>query len=150
MGKPSIASYAEALSRYVAELGLTGAVRFAGHVPDAAVARAYEEADVLVVTSEHEGFCVPVVEALAAGLPVVALDRGALPEVLGRAGVLVRRADPSAVSAAVGVLLADARQRTALAEEGRGRLLELDLGSAAERFVELLTTLGGVDDGRSG
>jgi hypothetical protein len=48
------------------------------------------------------------------------------------------------------VLLADARQRTALAEEGRGRLLELDLGSAAERFVELLTTLGGVDDGRSG
>ena len=46
-------------------------------------------ADVLVVTSAHEGFCVPVVEAMAAGLPVVAVDQGSLPEVLGDAGVLV-------------------------------------------------------------
>ena len=67
-------------------LGLLDAVTFAGHATDAAVAEAYATSDVLVVTSEHEGFCVPVVEAMAAGLPVVAFDQGAIPEVLGDAG----------------------------------------------------------------
>ena len=141
VGKTSIAPYAEALRRYVVELGLSGAVRFTGHVRDAAVARAYEEADVLVVTSEHEGFCVPVVEALAAGLPVVALDRGAVLEVLGRAGVVLPDADPYTLAGAIGALLADGGQRAALVESGRQRLDQLDLASAADRFIDQLTTL---------
>ena len=56
---------------------------FGGHASDATVAAAYAESDVLVVTSEHEGYCVPVVEAMTVGLPVVAFRQGALPEVLG-------------------------------------------------------------------
>ena len=79
VGKPATDSYVAALHRYVAELGLAGAVRFAGHASDATVASAYAEADVLVVTSEHEGFCVPVVEAMAIGLPVVAFDQARSP-----------------------------------------------------------------------
>ena len=138
VGRPSTASYVAALHRYVAELGLADAVRFEGHAGDATVVTAFEEADVLVVTSEHEGFCVPVVEALAAGLPVVALDRGAVPEVLGSAGVLVADRDPYTLADAIGGLLADASRRAALADAGRGRLRELDLASAAGRFVDLL------------
>ena len=72
-----------------------------GHASDAAVASAYASADVLVVTSEHEGFCVPVVEAMAAGVPVVAFDQGAVPEVLGGAGVLVSDKDPYALASAI-------------------------------------------------
>ncbi len=86
VGKPATGSYVTALRRYVADLGLADAVTFAGHASDDTVAAAYAEADVLVVTSEHEGFCVPVVEAMSAGLPVVAFDRGAVPEVVGDAG----------------------------------------------------------------
>ena len=93
----------------MAELGLAGAVRFAGHASDATVASAYAEADVLVVTSEHEGFCVPVVEAMATGLPVVAFDQGAVPEVLGGAGSLVSDKDPYALAASIGALLARRR-----------------------------------------
>ena len=84
---------------------------FAGHASDATVAAAYAGADVLVVTSEHEGFCVPVVEAMAAGLPVVAFDQGAVPEVLGGAGVLVSDKDPYALAAAIAALLADVARR---------------------------------------
>ena len=62
---------------------------------DATVAAAYAEADVLVVTSEHEGFCVPVVEAMTAGLPVVAFDQGAVPEVLGGAPYSSRTRTPT-------------------------------------------------------
>jgi glycosyltransferase involved in cell wall biosynthesis len=132
-----------ALHRYVADLGLTGAVTFTGHAGDDAVAAAYAKADVLVVTSEHEGFGVPVVEAMAAGLPVVAFERGALPEVLGDAGVLVSDKNPYALAASVHALVADRPRRAALAETGRRRLAHLELDTAADRFVTLLCDLAG-------
>ena len=138
VGKPATDAYERALRRYVADLGLEDAVTFTGYATDAAVAAAYTTADVLVVTSEHEGFGVPVVEAMAAGLPVVAYDQGAVPEVLGDSGVLVASRDPYDLADAVGSLLADPTRRTALAEAGRRRFAELDLPNAADRFVDLL------------
>ena len=141
IGKPATDSYVAALHRYVAELGLATAVEFAGHASDATVAAAYASADVLVVTSEHEGFCVPVVEAMAAGVPVVAFDQGAVPEVLGGAGVLVSDKDPYALAAAIAALLRDARRRDDLVAAGRQRLAALDLDTAADRFVDLLVPL---------
>jgi L-malate glycosyltransferase len=141
VGKPATGSYVAALHRYVADLGLAGVVQFTGHASDATVASAYAGADVLVVTSEHEGFCVPVVEAMAAGLPVVAFDQGAVPEVLGGAGVLVPDKDPYALAAAIAALLGDTPRRDALIAAGRQRLEALELRAAAERFVELLVPL---------
>ena len=125
----------------MAELGLAHAVQFAGHASDGTVAAAYASADVLVVTSEHEGFCVPVVEAMSAGVPVVAFDQGAVPEVLGGSGVLVGDKDPFALAAAIAALLTDASRRDAVVGAGRRRLAELDLGSAADRFIDLLVPL---------
>ncbi|HVT41584.1 MAG TPA: glycosyltransferase [Acidimicrobiales bacterium] len=143
VGKPATPSYVAALQRFVAEMGLSGAVRFTGHASDATVAAAYAEADVLVVTSEHEGFCVPVVEAMAGGLPVVAFDQGAVPEVLGDAGVLVPDKNPYALAASIGAVLADAARRDALAAAASRRLRALDLVGAADRFVSLLVPLVG-------
>ena len=141
IGKPATDSYVNALHRYVAELGLADAVLFAGHASDATVASAYASADVLVVTSEHEGFCVPVVEAMSAGLPVVAFDQGAVPEVLGGSGVLVSDKDPYALAAAITALLTDTSRLDTVVEAERRRLAELNLGSAADRFVDLLLPL---------
>jgi glycosyltransferase involved in cell wall biosynthesis len=141
IGKPATDSYVAALHRYVAELGLAGAVQFAGHASDATVASAYAHADVLVVTSEHEGFCVPVVEAMAAGVPVVAFDQGAVPEVLGGAGVLVSDKDPYALASAIAALLQDPARRRAAIAAGRQRMAALELPAAADRFVDLLLPL---------
>ena len=141
IGKPATDSYVSALHRYVADLGLAGAVQFAGHAGDGTVEAAYAAADVLVVTSEHEGFCVPVVEAMAAGVPVVAFDQGAVPEVLGGAGVLVSDKDPYALATAIGALLRDATRREGAITAGRQRLTVLNLASAAGRFVDLLVPL---------
>jgi len=141
VGKPATDAYDRALRRYVADLGLQHAVTFTGYATDAEVAAAYIKADVLVVTSEHEGFGVPVVEAMAAGLPVVAYDQGAVPEVLGDAGVLEASRDPYALADAIGRLLADQTRRASLAEAGRRRFAELDLPNAADRFVDLLVTV---------
>ena len=144
VGKPATASYAAALRRYVIDMGLDDAVRFTGHASDATVAAAYAESDVLVVTSEHEGFCVPVVEAMAGRLPVVAFDQGAVPEVLGGAGVLVSDTDPYALAGAIDALLADPTRRRGLEDAGDRQLRALDLAGAAARFVALLVPLAGV------
>jgi glycosyltransferase involved in cell wall biosynthesis len=147
IGKSPTAAYDGALRRYVAELGLVAAVTFAGHASDAAVAAAYAQSDVLVVTSEHEGFCVPLVEAMTVGLPVVAYRAGALPEVLGQAGVYVGSKDPFELASAIADLLADGPRRDRLSDAAAQRLVELDLGTAAERLVDLLCSLveqGGV------
>ena len=141
IGKPATSSYDDALHRYVAELGLTGAVTFGGHASDETVVAAYESSDVLVVTSEHEGFCVPVVEAMAIGLPVVAFDQGALPEVLGDAGTFVDSVDPYSLASTISTLLADASRKGVLSAAARRRLSQLDLPAAAGRFVDLLEGL---------
>jgi glycosyltransferase involved in cell wall biosynthesis len=143
IGKPATDTYDRALRRYVAELGLLEAVSFVGHASDANVADAYATSDVLLVASEHEGFCVPVVEAMAAGLPVVAFDQGAIPEVLGDAGVLLTTRDPYEVADAIADLLDDGARRADLAGRGRQRVRELELDSTAERFVDLLVPLLG-------
>ena len=141
VGKPATDTYERALRRYVADLGLEHAVTFSGYATDAMVAAAYADADVLVVTSEHEGFGVPVVEAMSAGLPVVAFDQGAVPEVLGDAGVLVTSRDPYELADAISNLLADPTRRETLAVAEARRMAELDLSNAADRFVDLLLTV---------
>ncbi|HVA05938.1 MAG TPA: glycosyltransferase [Acidimicrobiales bacterium] len=149
LGRPAGASYDAALRHYVADLGLAAAVTFGGFATDAAVAAAYARADVLVVTSEHEGFCVPVVEAMAVGLPVVAYDEGALPEVLGGSGVIVDSKDPYLLSSVITSLVRDGRRQAQLADAAAGRLDELALGTAAARFVDLLGALPTAEGVRS-
>ena len=82
--------YGRALRRLVAELG-AGGVRFAGRVGDAERDRLYTTADAYLCMSVHEGFCVPLVEAMALGLPVVARAAGAIPETLAGVGLAMRR-----------------------------------------------------------
>ncbi len=143
VGRPVVPSYTAALHRFVAELGLQGAVRFAGSVSDDALVEVMTGSDVLVVTSGHEGFGVPVLEAMTLGLPVVANGAGALPEVVGDAGVLVDARDPYAVADAVARVLGDAALRANLADAAGRRIAALDLAGAAGRAVDLVTSLVG-------
>ncbi len=143
VGRPAVASYSTALRRYAAELGLAEAVHFAGKVDDQALISAYESADVLVVTSEHEGFCLPVVEAMAHRLPVVAYREGAVPETLGDAGVLVEAKDPVTLADAVGRLQNDGGLRDSVLAAGDRRLPALGLDRAGARLAELLVAVGG-------
>jgi glycosyltransferase involved in cell wall biosynthesis len=135
VGSPSEPAYAGALRRYVATLGLGDAVEFVTGIDDASLAAHYRASDVLVMLSDHEGFGVPLVEAMGHRLPVVAFDAGAVREVLGDAGVILDRKHPRAVVAAVTGLLGDDDRRRSLVEAGVGRFAALDLGSAAERLV---------------
>ena len=109
------------LEREIESLGLGGSVRLAGErrdVPDLLAA-----ADVFVLPSSSEGMPVSVLEAMAAGLPVVASRVGGVPEevVDGETGLLVRPGDAAALAAALDSLLGDANVRRRLGAAGRLR-----------------------------
>ena len=142
IGRPAIPAYSRALQHYAATLGVADAVHFDTKVSDEGLAAAYRSADVLVVTSEHEGFCLPVVEAMAHRLPVVAFRAGALAEVLGDAGVLVDTKDPMVLADTVRRLQVDPAWRTQVVEAGSARLPMIGLEQAASRLVDLIQAAG--------
>ena len=86
--------------------------------------------------SDHEGFGVPLVEAMGHGTPVVAYRAGAVPEVLGDAGVLLDRKRPADVAVAVGRLLDDPGECQRLVDAGYAQVECLDLGSAGNLLVD--------------
>ena len=95
----------------------------------------------LVVASGHEGFGVPPVEAMSVGLPIVYSSAGALPEIVGEAGVVADTEDPWALAGTVAELLGDPTRCAALAAAGRAQLQALDLDTAGDRLVDLVCAL---------
>ncbi len=119
------ASYRAALDELVARIRC-GGVRFAGRVPLAERDRLYGSADAYLCMSEHEGFCAPVVEALAHGVPVVARAAAAVPETLGGAGVVVDAPDLLPLAAeALAEVVGSPATREGLAAAAALRLAEL-------------------------
>jgi len=104
--------------RRMREPPLAGRVDYIGYV-DATDRRAlYAGARILVLPSLHEGFGLPVLEAMALGVPVITSDRGALPEVAGDAGVTVKADDPAGLAATIAALLADRAKTAQMSRRG--------------------------------
>ncbi|GAC1337330.1 MAG: glycosyltransferase family 4 protein [Candidatus Dormibacteria bacterium] len=115
--------YLDGLRLLVGRLGLTDAVDLRGQrASNEEVSKAYATASVYASASEHEGFCVPVLEAMAFGLPVVALAAGAVPETVGAAGLLLDTSDALVWAEALGRLIGDPALRASLAAAGRLRV----------------------------
>jgi glycosyltransferase involved in cell wall biosynthesis len=142
VGGSTSPTYSFALERFVAALGLEDAVEITGPVSAAALGAYYRAADVLVCVSEHEGFCVPLLEAMHHDVPVVAFGAGAVPETVGTGGLVLDRKDPETVAAAVELLLADESLRAALVAAGRARCAQLDPEKARTEFVAAVERAG--------
>jgi len=110
-------------------------IRATGYVTDDEKLRLYREASMLVMASADEGFGIPALEAMTIGLPVVASNRGALPEVIGDAGLLVDPDDADAFSGAIRRVLDDRALREDLARRGveRSRRFNWDASATIAR-----------------
>jgi len=105
-------------------LGINECITFHSGLTSEQVAELYARACIAVVPSIYEGFGLPAGEAMACGVPVISTDGGALPEVVGNAGVIVPTRDSSAIANALRELLRNEQRRIELGEMGRARILE--------------------------
>ena len=128
--------YNKALEAYIGDLGLASAVRLTGEVSDASLAAHFRAADVYLSLSAHEGFGVPLVEAMVAGVPVVTRGAGAVAETVADAALVLAAADPAYVAAALHRTCTDERLRATLTDSGQRRAAELAGAGAAARIVD--------------
>ena len=126
------------IERLVAELSLGDTVQFTGRIAYEEFARYYAEATMAVIPSLYEGFGMPAGEAMACGVPVISTTGGALPEVVGDAGILVPPGDAAALRDAIAALLNDPERRMRLGEAGLARVRNsLTWRHAAQKTVEV-------------
>jgi glycosyltransferase involved in cell wall biosynthesis len=133
---------------------LSGRVEIRGYVSETERREAYLGARMLILPSFHEGFGIPALEAMALGIPVVASNRGALPEVVGDAGLLVDPHDASEIAHAIGRVLDDERLSRDCAVRGLRRARDFTWESSAARLLDRLerdaaACAGSITAGRS-
>lgn len=122
----------------VERLGLGERLLFVAGLTDAELAALFASATVAVTPSLYEGFGLPAAEAMACGTPVVVTDGGALPEVVGQAGVVVPAGDAGALRDALAALLDDPARRGRLSAAGLERARLYDWDALAGRYGEVL------------
>jgi glycosyltransferase involved in cell wall biosynthesis len=138
VGHHRLEQYTRAIREQVQELHLTG-VHVVGPVDEPDLAAMFRSADVVVTASEHEGFCMPLLEAMTFEKPIVARACAAIPETVGDGALLVPpHAGPTFFAEALGELLAHESLRRELVAGGNRRLQELERRPPDVEIVEAL------------
>ncbi len=141
-GGEGFSPYSKHLHRLVYKLGLKDGVVFTGGVSDEVLKAYYLVAGVFVTVSEHEGFCVPLVEAMSMKLPITAYASTAIPETLGDAGIVWTERNPLLLAESINLFLRDSSVRNALAERGLRRYEIMFHNKKIESvFLKALATL---------
>jgi glycosyltransferase involved in cell wall biosynthesis len=125
------------LRRYAQELGLGGDTRFLGWVSADELEELYSVASCFVLPSLYEGFGLPILEAMARGVPVACSNRGSLPEVAGDAALEFDPDQPRSIADAIETLLTDRDETTRLAAAGRERAAQFTWEKTAQATVEV-------------
>jgi glycosyltransferase involved in cell wall biosynthesis len=148
-GDERLAVYTDALRARVRALGLEESVVFTGGVSAAALKTYYQTAFAFVITSRHEGFCVPLVEAMALGTPVLAVGAAAVPATVGDAGLVWEESDPQLLAASMHRLATDRALAAALGARGRRRFAQHFTNAQVEQsFLDALHRLCGLERDR--
>ncbi len=129
--------YVHAMEQLVRDLGIADVV-FTGMIDTSELTAIYRMTDVFVCLSEHEGFCVPLLEAMHFDIPVVAFDAGAVKETMGGAGLLVQTKHPAELAELVDLLRVNDVFRQAVVEKQRARLQRFQAVDMTDRVKSLL------------
>jgi glycosyltransferase involved in cell wall biosynthesis len=132
-GDPALGDYNDALREQVQRLHLGGHVIFLDSATESELRGYYETASAFVVASEHEGFCVPVVEAMALKVPIVAYGTTAVPHTVGDAGLVWDEPDPFLLAQSSDTVVRDSAIRRRLTERGWRRYQNLFANERIQR-----------------
>jgi L-malate glycosyltransferase len=148
VGDPITPGYADSLHSVASALA-PGAVTIESGLEARELGDRYRSASAFGCLSEHEGFCIPLLEAFHFGLPVIARPAGAIPEVAGDAALLVEDRDPAVIAELVNLAISDSELRAELGRRGRARLERYSPDAVAQRLrsaVEQTAEVGGARD----
>ena len=127
--------YEERLRLYAQRLHIADRVIFPGHISFREILAYFSLADIFVCMSEHEGFCVPIVEAMLFGIPIAAFASSAVPDTLGQGGLLIPDKDPHLAAAAVGRILSDKTLRSFLLDKQKKQLSRFGYSEVKKQFL---------------
>lgn len=133
---PNLAAFGDALHARIAHHDLERDVTLLEDAGGTELRAAFECATALVMLSRHEGFCVPLIEAMALGTPVIALGSSAIPWTLGDAGLLWESTDPYLIAASVARVQADHVLRAECQARGRARYAKMFAPGILEQCLE--------------
>jgi glycosyltransferase involved in cell wall biosynthesis len=139
-GRAHSGDYRATLDRYVQALGLID-VHLTGSVSESDLVALYRRSDVFLCLSRHEGFCVPLVEAMGFGVPIVAWGETAVGETLDGAGVVLDSPDPVLAAEAVAAVLEDGGLRADLVARGRRRFEDFAPQRTGAAFLEAVLSV---------
>ena len=129
--------YYKSLAKYVEELGVEN-VRFTRHIPFSQVIATLKSANVFVCLSEHEGFCIPLLEAMHFEIPIVAYKSTAVEETLGLGGILLDKKDPAMVAAAIDELVENEELKKSIRENQKKRLEDFSYEKITRKLWDFL------------
>ena len=135
-------SYREQLDEFVDRLSLKNVV-FTDKVPFDEILAYYKVADVFLCMSEHEGFCVPLVEAMFFDVPIIAYASSAVPETLSGAGILLHEKNPLITAGVINKLVTDSTLRDAVIEGQRKRISDFSYEKTSDLFLKCLESFIG-------
>lgn len=133
-------AYLLRLKKYVRKLGLSD-VAFLGHIGLSQLLDLYRTSDVFLCESAHEGFCVPLVEAMHFGLPIVAWNSSAVGDTLGDGGLLLQRDDPRGAAVAIDLVMRSSELRVRMAAGQKAQLQRFDPQVVGKAYLEVLGLL---------
>lgn len=142
VGGVSSEEYEQHVRDEIARLGLDGYVHLCGKVPDETLHALYRAADVFVCLSEHEGFGMPLIEAMLFDVPVVAWDSSNVAATVGCGGLVCREKSPDALAALLAVLSREPGLRQRMVRGQRENLRTYDYGRLQHGLADFLDELG--------
>ena len=134
--------YAQALREQIERHGLHDRVEFLGRVSEEDLYALYRCADAFVCLSEHEGFGMPLIEAMAFGVPVLARSSGNIPYTLGSGGILLTDRNPQAVADAIVLLANEPGLRRQLLHRQKESLARFEAAKLQQHLFDYLCRLG--------
>jgi len=141
VGSRYISTFNAALDKLVTELNLQNDVTFTGRVTDSELITYYQNADMYVTASHHEGFCIPLIESMYFGVPILARKNTAIPETLGGAGILFTDLGYHVVAEMAHLLVTDIELRQHVIQTQKNRLKDFSFSNAESILRDVLEKL---------
>lgn len=129
--------YSFSLKRLADGLGIGYAVQFVGCLDDGEVRSMYEASSVYLCMSEHEGFCLPILEAMHFGLPVISFASTALTETVGSGGILLKEKKHFETAALIQEIYTNKELRAQVVAAGKARVAEFSFDKFSRRVADI-------------